>query len=422
MPTIEERLAALETKLAALTETTPTNYYEHQYSGEEIDAAVGRALTGGALDTSVTNVSNQLGTFVRPNLLDNWYFGRPVDQRKGYIQIGGTMMYKDPACTDQFGPSNGTTPVVVYATYARPIDHGVELGLYIPLNNIVRGYTRNGYTVDRWFFDTDSGSCSLTLTNDGLKFIATASATGIASLKQDIDPTMLSVFAGKTVTLSILGKTDISQQVLFYVNSKIAAVNSSPAVNGVCMTTLTYTFPDVLTGAAIFVYGRTYAGAGDGTIIAAKLELGPTQTLAHREGDRWVMNEVPNYGEQLRRCQRYQFEVFDRTSAGQGYLAQVKAIDGTQAYGVLPTPVTMRDGVSPALVTDCSAANPYGAFGIYSTGYSGGMGVITGLSLFSKVQNGVILRAVGSNFVAGNDYQIWVDNQKTHQVLLNANL
>lgn len=251
MATTEERLAALEKQMAAWIDQQPTTYYTHQYSGEEIDAAVGRARTGGALDTSVTNVSNQLGTFTRPNLLDNWYFGNPINQR-------------------------GQTE-----------------------------YTGNGYTVDRWFFDTDSGSSALTLTTEGLKFIATASATGIASLKQDIDPTMLSVFAGKTVTLSILGKTDISQQVLFYVNSKVAVVKSSPAVNGVCMTTLTYTFPAVLENAAIFVYGRSYSGAGEGTILAAKLELGPTQTLAHREGDRWLLNEVPDYGEQLRRCQRY---------------------------------------------------------------------------------------------------------------------
>ena len=329
MPTVEERLAALEAQMAAWMAQQPTTYYTHQYSGEEIDNAVSRALPNGAIDQAA-------GTFVRPNLLDNWYFGNPVDQRKGYIQIGGTMMYKDAACTDQFGPSAGTTPVVVYATYARPIDHGVELALYIPLNNIVRGYMGTGYAVDRWFFDNDSGSCSLTLTNDGLKFNATASATGIASLKQDIDPTMLSAFAGKTVTLSILGKTDISQQVLFYVNSKVAAINSSPAVNGVCMTTLTYTFPDVLTGAAIFVYGRSYSGAGEGTIIAAKLELGPTQTLAHQENGVWVMNEVPNYGEQLRRCQRY--------CVAYGQYAQWGAVDIQTDYIDFSVylPVTMR--------------------------------------------------------------------------------
>lgn len=304
MPTTEERLAALETKLAALTETTPTTYYEHQYSGEEIDAAVGRALTGGALDTSVTNVSNQLGTFVRPNLLDNWYFGNPVDQRKGYIQIAGTMMYKDTACTDQFGPSAGTTPVVVYATYARPIDHGVELALYIPLNNIVRGYMGNGYAVDRWWFDNDSNADTISLTNAGIKFSATAGATGVASVSQKIPQEILTALAGKTVTLSAYGKTDTTQQVLFLVNGQVVGASSSATT----LTSSTYTFPDSLTSVSVYIYGRSTPGVGEGTVLAAKLELGPTQTLAHREGDKWVLNEVPDYGEQLRRCQRYSAE------------------------------------------------------------------------------------------------------------------
>lgn len=417
MPTTEERLAALETKLAALTDTTPTTYYEHQYSGEEIDNAVGRALPNGAIDQAA-------GTFGRPNLLDNWYFGNPVDQRGGYVVYAGANLYSDASCTTIVGQVSGG-PYAARAISAICVSFTSNATYYCKIGDtgVVRGYTGNGYAVDRWYFDTDSGSCVLALTNDGVKFIATAGATGIASLKQDIDPTMLSTFAGKTVTLSILGKTDISQQVLFYVNNQVAAVNSAPAVSGVCMVTLTYTFPAVLTGAAIFVYGRSYSGAGEGTILAAKLELGPTQTLAHQDAaGNWVLNEVPEYGEQLARCQRYQFEVFDRSSTAQGYLAQVKAIDSTQAYGVLATPVTMRDGGIPALVTDCSAANPYGAFGIYSMGYSSDIGVITGLSLFSRVQNGVILRAVGANFVAGNDYQIWVDNQSIHQFLLNLNL
>lgn len=39
--------------------------------------------------------------------------------------------------------------------------------------------------------------------------------------------------------------------------------------------------------------------------IAVKLELGSQQTLAHQENGKWVLNEIPDYGEQLRRCQRY---------------------------------------------------------------------------------------------------------------------
>ena len=40
--------------------------------------------------------------------------------------------------------------------------------------------------------------------------------------------------------------------------------------------------------------------------IAAKLELGNTQTLAHQDSSgNWILNEIPDFGEQLRRCQRY---------------------------------------------------------------------------------------------------------------------
>ena len=45
---------------------------------------------------------------------------------------------------------------------------------------------------------------------------------------------------------------------------------------------------------------------GTSTLIkAAKLELGSTQTLAHKENEKWVLNEIPDFGEQLARCQRY---------------------------------------------------------------------------------------------------------------------
>ena len=42
------------------------------------------------------------------------------------------------------------------------------------------------------------------------------------------------------------------------------------------------------------------------TIKAVKLELGTQQTLAHQDTNGvWVLNEIPDYGEQLARCQRY---------------------------------------------------------------------------------------------------------------------
>lgn len=37
-------------------------------------------------------------------------------------------------------------------------------------------------------------------------------------------------------------------------------------------------------------------------VLAAKLELGPVQTLAHKEGNKWVLNEIPDYAEQYSIC------------------------------------------------------------------------------------------------------------------------
>lgn len=245
--------------------------YTSQFSGEEIDAAVRAAQIISGADTPAelrkkleirgdtipvsaedpTSISGAVKYRTNPNLLDNWYFGRPVNQR-------------------------GQTE-----------------------------YTECLYTIDRWLFDNDSGTVTANLTQEGVRFSASSGAAGIASLRQTIDPENINALAGKTVTLSCLGKTDISQQVIFFVDNQVVTNVSSTPIDGVCMTTCTYTFPTVMSSLAVFLYARSISGAGEGSILAAKLELGDTQTLAHKENGVWVLNEIPDFGEQLRRCQRY---------------------------------------------------------------------------------------------------------------------
>lgn len=67
---LQQQVAALSAQVAAIT-APPTDYYTSQYSGEEIDQGVARALPGGEIDQ------------LRPNrnLLDNWDFRNPVNQR-----------------------------------------------------------------------------------------------------------------------------------------------------------------------------------------------------------------------------------------------------------------------------------------------------------------------------------------------------
>lgn len=249
MATTEERLAALEAKLAALTATTPTEYYTHQYSGEEIDDAVSRALPNGAIDQAV-------GTFTRPNLLDNWYFGRPVNQR-GQTEYTGNMAF----IIDRWR-MRGTTATVTLEDDGLVINcdggsfnsivqsYGVPaqlLGKKVTLSVLVTENTNNTES----FIEIGSGSNSTaagTVLGGNLKF----TGTGLFSLTMDLPATMPNN----------------------YLNFIICAGNPTTA-------------------------GARFKA------VTAKLELGSTQTLAHREGDKWVLNEAPDYGEQLRRCQRY---------------------------------------------------------------------------------------------------------------------
>lgn len=320
MPTIEERLAALETKLAALTETTPTTYYEHQYSGEEIDNAVARALPNGAIDQAA-------GTFARPNLLDNWYFGRPVDQKGGYIVPKGVNYYKVDGFVPQ-GPIPETVKVdhIDYAGSA--IFNYGGVACYVPKDGgYVRGYTGNGYSVDRWILN----NANINVKESELSISSVAYDNNFS---QKIESKLWEYMVGKTITISFLVKNITGRWVVASGNNKIYGT-----ITEIGLHKFTDKLVESVTDAFhIFSLGGDAGGQID--ILAAKLELGHTQTLAHREGDKWVLNEIPNYGEQLRRCQMDLFKIGDAVrycSLGNGVARDSQFVSIT-----IPTPVTMR--------------------------------------------------------------------------------
>ena len=162
-----------------------------------------------------------------PNLLDNWYFGNPVNQR---------------GQTSWTNPSNWQ------------------------------------YSIDRWQITPSS---VIALTDDGI--------TVTADLQQALEKDRLEF--GRTYTFSVLSSDGRLGKHTFALTSDTDINVSFGFGFFVCL----------LSGGNVWF--RIY---GDGsTYKAAKLELGSTQTLAHREGNKWVLNEIPDYGEQLARCQRY---------------------------------------------------------------------------------------------------------------------
>lgn len=173
-----------------------------------------------------------------PNLLDNWYFVNPVNQR-------------------------GQTEYTGNATYS----------------------------IDRWWTQHET---PLSIVDGGIKI----------SDKWDVQQYFENTLPNATYTLSLLYKDRTGSDPLRLLagnrtDGDIAQTESKAASGLLSITFSTGTMNKVN-------FGFTGSTDNSAIIIAIKLELGDTQTLAHQDSSgNWILNEIPDYGEQLRRCQRY---------------------------------------------------------------------------------------------------------------------
>ena len=228
-----------------------------------------------------------------PNLLDNWYFGNPVDQRGGYVVPPGVAYG---------GASSGTT-TKYYPVKSTYIYNDVKYAVFdvdgsernVPFYACVRGYTGNTdevmYTIDRWRVENN---IVVTLESDGLSIENIGVIAG--QFNQELPPNFAP--EGSLVCISAMVKSVSGDARLLFSQS------STPFGHPVDFISLQ---PGFFSGSGNLMDGNhkfvVYLGAGAKVkLTVVKLELGPTQTLAHKEGERWVLNEVPNYGEQLLRC------------------------------------------------------------------------------------------------------------------------
>lgn len=227
------------------------------------------------------------GVCSRPNLLDNWYF------------VGGG--------------SQGSTGI-------------------FPINQ--RGqstYSGAGYCIDRW--KIANTPVSATLNSDALTVSKTSALTsGYFAIRQDFG----SLPAG-TYTASALIK---SASGVF----RITAGSSGTSANRISSDDFSSAGLVTVTGTLSAMSDATFAFAGrDGSnsdfqIIACKLELGSSQTLAHNEGTEenpnWVLNELPDYYAELSKAQHY-FMRFNLVNTG--FLGL--AIAQNANYCILPIPL-----------------------------------------------------------------------------------
>ena len=260
--------------------------------------------------------------FCNRNLLDNWYFANPVNQ-KGQIE-----------------------------------------------------FTGSGYTIDRW----RSYGAKVSINDEYISLSTEGNPTFCQKSEFDLyDKTLtFSVLLanGSLCTgTGILASGTAWKNTTLYEDSsiKLWLQNSDPLFN-----------------AAIDIKGNTPVD-----MVAAKLEFGSSQTLAHKEGSKWVLNEIPDYATELAKCQRY----FYKTQGAFEY----RGIAISRWYvssGTIELPVPMR--IKPA----CKIFDRSGNVGKISTRNTGE--TVNG-SIAAVTNRVVYAYATDANFVTGTEYDFAIE-------------
>ena len=222
----------------------------------------------------------------------------PEDELKvGIEQVDGleeALADKQPKLTGQPGQAVGfgeDGSAVAVPGWSNPnlLDNWY---LADPINQRGRmEYSGIGYTIDRWVLQEDTGK--LVLNSNGVTLSGSAENNHYLLQKMESD------LFDKVITYSILlsdgklySKTGALSRTIgddVYIDFDIGQIGF-------------YVYPGYLFG----VFIASHQGQSI-TPVAAKLELGSQQTLAHQDADgNWVLNDPPpNKALELAKCQRY---------------------------------------------------------------------------------------------------------------------
>lgn len=151
----------------------------------------------------------------------------------------------------------------------------------------------NQYGIDGWISNIPSIGFSMT---DGYLYFGNTDEEN-RHITQRLDKALANDLAGKTVTLTCLSLGTpyglFSGSVQFPTKGNSASVTTDWGRLTVGFGDTFGTFSVVLSPGAIL------------RPVAVKLELGSNQTLANQNGTSWVINQIPDRFEELRKCQRY---------------------------------------------------------------------------------------------------------------------
>lgn len=230
-----------------------------------------------------------------PNLLDNWYFVNPIDQRNGYIVPAGTSYYQY-GVTDAPVAGTLTAPVKVKRFYDNnaPIFEIDGTEYYSAIGSAVRGYCGGQRCIDRWktgdATTVEIDDDGLLISRDGPVGTSIAQHFELDRIPLDTVVTYSQLLADGTL-LTVTGRTPASVPSSGYTN--FAMIDGSNA--GALLSNRTW---QISVGC--------YVDKTSKRPIAAKLELGYAQTLARQDANgNWVLNDHPDYLMEYLKCKYF---------------------------------------------------------------------------------------------------------------------
>lgn len=296
----------------------------------------------GAASADLSNVSNEdmltkieSSGFVggsNPNLLDNWYFADPIDQRGGWVVPPGKTYYitgsEVGGTTDEYYAATLVVESADYSYWAITVDGATR---YVTYADAIRGYTGAGYGIDRWM----SSSAATLLRQDNYITLMRTGTDRAAMLSYYFEH--YSWMYDADLVYSVLTTDGLYTKTgRLEVSSGAFQTPTGTLGNG-------WYFNVTGTASKSNLYFRLWNSSTDTPleVIAVKLELGSVQTLAHQDEDgNWVLNDPPpNKALELAKCQRYQ--LMPNSNQPEVLAGNVNSA-GAAATCFLPLPVTMR--------------------------------------------------------------------------------
>lgn len=262
----------------------------HKIAGVGLPGPAGKSAYQYAVEGGFSGTEEEfravVGVRSNPNLLDNWYFADPINQR-------------------------GQTEYIDF-----------------------------GYTIDRWATE----GAAIKVGDDGLQL--ENPSEGAVQFVTNFEASRL--IDNQVYTASLLAKDLIGSgtMVIQYREGAFTYLLSAPLSDGLISVSGNLSTSGVnLLGYMIVLHPNSSV-----KLIAAKLELGPVQTLAHQDASgNWVLNDPPpNKALELAKCQRYQYTPFSNFT-GYGDIADGWVWLDTAACFILPLP-KMRH--TPTLIVD----------------------------------------------------------------------